>query len=83
MFSCLEGIRMRIKERNRKQMYDKQKRRYNSQRKKRDDELKDIEQEMKTCPICDKDQLDDKKDKNRWISCFKCAAWLIRSKCNN
>ena len=34
MFSCLEGIRMRIKERNRKQMYDKQKRRYNSQRKK-------------------------------------------------
>ncbi len=24
---------------------------------------------------CDKDQLDDKKDKNSWISCFRCAAW--------
>ncbi len=21
------------------------------------------------------EQLDDKKDKNRWISCFRCAAW--------
>jgi hypothetical protein len=37
--------------------------------------LKDIEQQMKMCPICVKDQLDDKKDKNCWISCFGCAAW--------
>jgi hypothetical protein len=37
--------------------------------------LKDIKQQMKMCQICDKNQLSDKKDKNRWISCFRSAAW--------
>ncbi len=46
-------------------------------RKKRDYELKEIKQQMKMCPICDKDQLDDKKDKNRWISCFRCVAMRV------